>query len=165
MTKIVSLIMLALFTSGCATYKFQVGTAPYDKGYVVLRDNRVIPEYTIGKDNTAPSLELARSRFRRRRRMIEDFYKKMEVIENRFKENVADRTVFFLGFIKGVLSTPGRLISDYRYENNPEYRKKIDEIESQKETQEQARIQKLKAQLSLYIEQDLLKEGDVPKRN
>lgn len=85
MKKILILIALVVFLSGCATYKFQRGLKPYDKGYVVSRDDYTIVEYTIGKNNSVPDLGLARQRFKKRRNIVEHYYKKMGYIENRFK--------------------------------------------------------------------------------
>jgi len=85
----------AVFFAGCAPYKLQRGAPPYDKGYAAARDGKVIPEYTVGKDNTLPAdIKLAQARFRRRKARVEDYYKKMGGIENRFKENVPNRLGF-----------------------------------------------------------------------
>ena len=68
MRKMILLVLLVVFLSGgCATYKFQRGKTPYDKGYVVSRDDKIIPEYTIGENNSVPNLELARERFKKRK--------------------------------------------------------------------------------------------------
>ena len=151
--------------SGCATYKFQRGSPPYDKGYVVSREDYTILEYTIGKDNTVPDLKLALVRFKKRKGTVEDYYKKMGSIENRFKENVWDYMVMFPKLIGSVFTMPGRVISAYKYENNPKYREKIDKLEAQNLAQEEARIKKLKEELYTYIQQDLSKEElENPKR-
>lgn len=85
MKKHIAVLFAALLLlSGCATYKFEHGKTPYDKGYVVARDRDVIPEYTIGKDNSAPDLSLARERFRRRRKTVEQYYKKMDKMNSKF---------------------------------------------------------------------------------
>ncbi|MFA5096840.1 MAG: hypothetical protein WC478_05825, partial [Candidatus Omnitrophota bacterium] len=86
MKKSICLIpLILLLLSGCATYSLKKGAAPpYNKGYIVTRYDRLIPEYTIGKDNMVPEDEqLARARFRRRRVEVESYYKKMGYIENR----------------------------------------------------------------------------------
>lgn len=150
--------IIILLTSGCATYKFQRGKAPYNKGYVVLRDNCTILEYTVGKDNTVPALELAKERFKRRKRIVEHYYRKMGSIENRFKEETWDRIVMSLKLIGSVFTIPGRIISAYKYKNNPEYREKIEKIEAERNAQEEARIKKLKEELYTYIQQDISKE-------
>ena len=86
MKKIGLVLVLSLLLSGCATYKFQKGPAPYDKGYVASYDGKIIPEYTIGQANSAPELDLAKERFKRRRAKVEYYYKKMGQIEARLKE-------------------------------------------------------------------------------
>jgi len=152
------LFIIILLTSGCATYKFQHGNLPYDKGYVVSRENYAILEYTIGRDNTVPCINLAKERFKRRKAVIEDYYKKMGRIENRFKEQVWDRIVMFPKLIGSVFSMPGRIISGHKYENNAEYREKIQKLEAERDAQEEARIKKLKEGLYIYIQEDLSRE-------
>lgn len=162
MNKILVLVTLAIFLSGCATYKFQRGKAPYDKGYVVSRDDYVIPEYTIGPDNSAPKLELARERFKKRRRIVEHYYKKMGYIENRFKMTFWNPPIMLLKAIGGTFRLPFVAISDYKYEHNRNYREKVRKIEEEKEAREELRIEKLKDKLNTYIENvenGLAKEG------
>ena len=77
MRKVILLVLLVVFLSGCATYKFQRGKEPYHKGYVVSRDDYIIPEYTTGKDNSVPNLEIAKKRFKKRKATVEYYYKKM----------------------------------------------------------------------------------------
>src|SRR3989338_5439898 len=162
MRKTTLLILSALFLSGCATYKFQKGQAPYDKGYVASREGYAILEYTIGKDNTVPpAVGLAKERFKRRRRVVEHYYKKMGNIENRFKEAVVDYPVMFFKLALGAFKMPGIAIKDFRYERNPRYRERVDKLEEEKEAQEQARIKKLKDALDNYIQKDLGKEQPV----
>jgi len=158
MKRIVFLVVLAVFLSGCATYKFHHGKAPYDKGYVVLRDDYTILEYTIGKDKTVPNLELARERFKKRKNMVEHYYKKMGYIENNLKMTFWDPPVLFLKFIGGVFRLPSIAIADYKYEHNPQYREKIIKMQQEQDASEEARIQKLKDTLNIYIEKELAKE-------
>jgi len=152
------LFIIILLISGCATYQFQRGKPPYNKGYVVSRDDRTILEYTIGKDNTVPALELAQERFKRRKGIVEAYYRKMGSIENRFKEETWDRIVMGLKLFGSVFTMPGRIISAHKYKNNPEYREKIEKLEAERDAQEEARIKKLKEELYAYIQQDLSKE-------
>ncbi len=152
------LFIIVLLTSGCATYKFQHGKAPYDKGYVVSREDFTILEYTIGKDKAVPDIKLAKERFRRRKGIVEDYYKKMGRIENRFKEETYDRITVSLKLVGSVFAMPGRIISAYKYENNPEYKEKIQKLEAENYAREEARINKLKEKLHTYIQQDLSKE-------
>jgi len=153
MRKIASVFLLAVFLSGCATYKFQQGQPPYDKGYIASRDSYAILEYTLGADNSVPAeLDLAKQRFSRRRRMVEHYYKKMGRIENLFKMVLYDPAAMFVKLIAGVFRLPFIAVSDYKYDHNPAYREKIIKIEEEKDLREEARIAKLKEQLDLYIQ-------------
>ncbi|MFH0738539.1 MAG: PKD domain-containing protein [Candidatus Omnitrophota bacterium] len=159
MKKIASVFLLAVFLSGCATYKFQHGQPPYDKGYIASRDSYVILEYTVGSDNSVPAeLDLAKQRFWRRHKMVEHYYKKMERIENRFKMAVYDPATMFIKLICGVLRLPFIAISDYKYDHNPVYREKIRKIEEEKDLREEARVAKFKERLDLYIQSVLTTE-------
>jgi hypothetical protein len=144
---------------GCATYKFQRGSEPpYNKGYVALRDDRVIPEYTIGKDNSVPDLELAKERFQRRRDTVEYYYKKMGSIENHLKMFLWDPPVMLVKVIGGVFQLPFIAISDYRYQHNPAYKERVRKIEEERDAREETRIKKLKDELDVYIQKDLASE-------
>lgn len=160
MKKIAMLIVLAVFLSGCATYKFQRSREPSSKGYLVLRDDYAIPEYTIGKDDALPdNLQLAKGRFSKRKGTVEHYYKKMGYIENRFKMAFVDPATLFLKMIGGVFRLPFIAISDYKYEHKPAYREKIKKIEQEKDAKEEFRIQKLKERLNIYIQNDLGREN------
>ena len=160
MKKIIFLFSLTLVLSGCATYKFNRGQTPPDKGYVVSRDDYAILEYTLGKDNTVPdNVKLAKERFKRRRNMVEHYYKKMGYIENHFKMVFWDPPILFLKFITGIFRLPCYAISDYKYEHNAKYRERIKKREEEKEAQEEARIKKLKETLNTYIQKDLAAES------
>lgn len=161
MKKIIFLFLLTLFLSGCATYKFQRGNAPYGQGFVVSRDDRVIPEYTIGKDNSAPNLKLAKERLKRRRDKVEYYYKRMGLIESRLKETFWDPPTLFLKFVGGIFRLPAIAISDYKYEHNPKYRERVKQLEEEKDKREEARIKKLKDELNVYIQKDSVSEKEV----
>ncbi len=158
MKKTILLVLLVVFLSGCATYKFQRGKEPYNKGYVVSRDDYIIPEYTIGKDNSVPSIELAKERFKKRRQTVEYYYEKMGYIENKLKTTFWEPTVLFLKFIGGVFRLPSIAISDYKYEHNPQYREKIIKMQQEQDALEEARIQNLKKELNSYIQKELAKK-------
>ncbi len=158
MKKIIFLVVLALFLSGCATYKFQRGQTPYDKGYVASRDGRTILEYTIGKDNSVPRLALARERFKKRKNTVENYYKKMGYIENNLKIAFWDPAVLFVKFIGGIFRLPSIAIADYKYEHDPQYRQKIIKMQEEQDAREEARIQRLKEELNAYIENELSQE-------
>src|SRR4030042_4048825 len=151
MKKMAVLLALAIFLSGCATYKFQTGKKPYDKGYVASRDDYLILEYTLGKDNSVPDRVLAKERFKQRKGIVEHYYKKMGYIENRFKMAFWDPCILFLKAIGGVIRLPFIAISDYKYAHNPRYREKIIRREQEQDAREEARIQKLKEALNIYL--------------
>ena len=158
MKKLLTLALTAVVLSGCATYKFHHGQAPHDKGYVVSRDNYTILEYTSGENNTVPDRKLAKARFLRRRNIVEDYYKRMGYIQNHFTMAFWDPAVMFVKLVGGVFRLPFIAISDYRYEHSAAYQEKAKKAEQDKETQEAARIDKLKKQLAQYLEKALLKE-------
>ncbi|MDD5115647.1 MAG: PKD domain-containing protein [Candidatus Omnitrophica bacterium] len=151
-------LALSLLLSGCATYKFQKGSAPYDKGYVVSYDGKVIPEYTVGKNNSVPDMGLAKERFKRRRSTVEYYYKKMGDIESRFKEILWDPPAMAIDFIGGVLRWPFIAVSDYKYNRNPGYREKVDRLDEEKDELEKTRVNDLRSKLKVYIEEDLARE-------
>ena len=160
MKKIILLFLITLFLAGCASYKFQRGSQPYDKGYVVSRDDYAIPEYTIGKDNSVPSgLALARERFKKRKNVVEEYYKKMGCIENHFKMVFWDPGVFFLKMVGGIFRLPLVAISDYKLEHSPKYREKIRKIQDEQDLNEEIRTKKLKEELNNYIQKELDKEN------
>jgi len=152
------LLVLSFLLSGCATYKFQKGPAPYDKGYVASYDGKLIPEYTLGQANSVPDLILAKERFNRRRATVESYYKKMGQIEARFKELFWDPPAMVVDFIGGIFRWPFVAVADYKYNRNPQYKEKVDRLDEQKDELEKARVNDLKAKLKAYIDEDLVKE-------
>ena len=158
MRRIVWLLVLLPLLSGCATYKFQKGPAPYDKGYVVSYDDKLIPEYTLGQNNSVPELALAKERFNRRRATVEYYYKKMGQIEARLKELFWDPPAMFVDFLGGILRWPFIAVADYKYNHNPKYKERVDRLDEERDELEKARLNNLKAKLSAYIEGDLAKE-------
>jgi len=159
MKKISAIFLLIIFLSGCATYKFHHGKQPYNKGYVVSREDYTILEYTLGKDDTVPNLSLARERFKRRRDIVEDYYKRMGYIENRFKMAFMDPAVYFLKLVGGIFRLPFIAISDLRAAHNAAYKEKLRKIEEEKDAREAARIKAFKEKLNTYIQRDLEKEA------
>jgi flagellar basal body-associated protein FliL len=158
MKKIILLVVLVVFLSGCATYKFQRGKSPYNKGYVVSRDGREIPEYTIGRDNSVPKLALARERFKKRRDTVEAYYKKMGYIESKLKETFWDPPVLMIKLAGGIFRLPSIAIADYKYEHDPEYRNKVIRMQEEQDAKEEARIKRLKDELNSYILNELSRE-------
>ncbi len=158
MKKII-LLSLILGLSGCASYKFQKSQLPAGTtGYAVAREDKVIPEYTIGKDDSLPNLKLAEKRFRRRRGMVEYYYKNMDYIKNRFHEGVDTYGGLIWGMATVLFRTPFVAISDYRYTHNPRYREAVDKIFAKKDAAEAARIAKLKIALNDYMQKDFTLE-------
>lgn len=152
--------MCLSLVSGCAPYKVVRGIKPPVKdGYVFLRDGVMLPEYTIGEGGAAPDdVYLAKERFKRRRKTVEEYYKKMGVIDNRFKENVPDRLGYTLGIVGAVFTLPLRTVKAYRYEYDPKYHARVDRAGAEKEALEKARMEKLRAELNDYINRDLEQE-------
>ena len=153
------LLVLVLLLSGCATYKFQKGPAPYDKGYVGFYDDKLIPEYTLGKDNSVPDLVLAKERFSRRRATVEYYYKKMGQIETRLKAFFWDPPVMLVDFIGGLLRWPFIAVADYKYNHSSQYKEKVDRLDEQTDELDKAMVNNLKAKLKVYIDNDLAKES------
>jgi len=152
------LLVSLLLLSGCATYKFQKGPAPYDKGYVVSYDGKLIPEYTLGPENSVPDLALAKERFNRRRAKVEYYYKKMGQIESRLRELFWDPPAMFVDFFCGLLRWPFIAVADYKYNHNPKYKERVDRLDEQAEELDKARINILEVKLKAYIDKDLAKE-------
>ncbi|MDD5195981.1 MAG: PKD domain-containing protein [Candidatus Omnitrophica bacterium] len=161
MKNFIILLGAIFFLSGCATYKFHHGKPPYDKGYVVSRDDYTIPEYTLGKDNSVPKIKLAKERFKRRRNTVEDYYKKMGFIQNHFVMCTWEPIITFLKIASGPFRLPFIAISDYRYEHNPKYKEKIKKQEAEQDLKEENRINALKVKLNAYVEKDLTREQPV----
>lgn len=159
MRKIFALLFIAFVLGGCATYKFQKSSTAATQGYLVSYDNKPIIEYTVGKEKSLPDLPLAKERFKRRRATVEYYYKKMGLIESRFKEDFWDMPAMVVDFVGGVLRWPVTAVQDYKYNHNPKYKERIDRLEEEKEAFEKARINNLKEKLQSYIDKDLAKEN------
>lgn len=156
-------VLLVFLICGCQhsgkVYNF-VDSSKYGEGYVVNRKGVIIPEYTIGKDFQPPEdLELAKERFRRRRGMVEKYYRQMGVI--------VDSGFEMFKTMAGVAAAPVVLpfkIVDYkRYREDPEYRKEVDEAEEKALQEEMERNEKLKEELAQWVAQDLEKEAQKKK--
>jgi hypothetical protein len=155
-------ILAGLFLSGCATYSVKKGESPYNNGYVVARYDRILPEYTLGKDNSVPDEKIAKERFQRRRKEVEACYKKMGYIENRFKQMFVDPPVFMFQTVLGVFRLPSIAINDYKYNHDSLYRAEVDKKEEAAYKAEKARLKALKDELNSYIQKDLEKNESVP---
>jgi hypothetical protein len=92
----------------------------------------------------------------------------MGYIEDPLKMTFVDPLVTMIKLIGGIFYLPAMAVSDYKYEHNPEYRKKIIKMQNEEDAREAARIQKLKEELNSYIEKELAREpvpaqADAPK--
>ncbi|MFZ2604014.1 MAG: PKD domain-containing protein [Candidatus Omnitrophota bacterium] len=160
MRKFFYLVLLVLFLSGCATYKFSHDKMD-PKGFVASRADYPIIEYTVGKENILPEdLNLAKERFKRRKNKVEDYYKKMGYVDSRFKETFINWPKFFLGMITGVFRLPFAAVSDYKYEHNAKYREEVKKREARDYELEEARIRGLKVELNKYVQKDLKVEEE-----
>ncbi|PIP19684.1 MAG: hypothetical protein COT38_01890 [Candidatus Omnitrophica bacterium CG08_land_8_20_14_0_20_41_16] len=159
MKKFYIILVLSILLSGCAAYKIQQGKSPHEGGFVVSRYNKVIPEYSIGVNNSFPGKEIAEKRFKRRRSKVEYYYKKIGFIDNRFKQTFVEPPLLFVQFVAGIFRMPFIAVSDYRYNHNPQYKEKMDKLEDEQYYAERARVKGLKDRLSEYIQEDLAKES------
>lgn len=156
MKKVIFIFLAVLTLSGCTTYKFQKGLKPYDQGYVVSRRGFVIPEYTIGENNTVPAdLEVAQERFSRRKKSVEYYYEKLGDIDSNFKS-------YFLkpiSAVGGLVTSPVRLplvaYQDHKYEHDPAYKEKMDKIDDQADKKLRDRTKIVRDYLAKYIQDDL----------
>lgn len=152
------ILIFALLFSGCATYKIQKKPSG-EAGFVALRYGKVIPEYTVGANNSFPDKEsLAKERFKRRKSDVEYYYKQMGYIENRFRQLCVEPPLTLVQFVFGIFRIPFIAAADYKYNHNPKYKEKIDKLEDQEYELEKARVKGLKDNLSEYIKEDLSKE-------
>jgi len=156
---------LVFVLTGCATYKYDKASDPY-KGYVVKRNDYLIPEYTTDTKNKAPEdLALAKARFKRRHAYVEDYYKKMGRIENQFKALFVDYPIEFVGLMTAVIRLPFVAVSDFKSENNPKYREKVEKREEALDKKEDRKRMSLQDALNKYIEKDLENEAPVKTTN
>jgi hypothetical protein len=162
MKKGLILLFAVLALSGCTTYKFQKGLKPYDQGYVVSRRGFVIPEFTIGENNTVPAdRELAQERFNRRKKSVEYYYEKLGDIDSNFK-------AYFLkplSAVGGLVTSPVRLpmvaYQDYKYAHNTDYKEQMDKIDDQADQKQRGRVKIVRDYLSRYIQDDLAFEREL----
>lgn len=163
--KRLSLMLFLLFLlPGCATYKYEKGQPPYEKGYIVSREGRVMPEFTIGQNNSAPQdQEIAKMRFSRRKTTVEQYYEKMGLMKSRLQETVLEPPVMIAKFISGIFRLPSIAHSNYKYEHDPKYRDEVDKIEDEKFEAERRRLKTLKEELNAYVQKDIEAEQPVSR--
>lgn len=155
------ILFSVILLSGCATYKVQKSKPSNDSGFVVSRYGKVIPEYTLGLNNSLPDKEKAEERFKRRKSEVEYCYKQMGFIDNRFKQVFVEPPLTLVQFVIGIFRMPFIFVSDYKYNHNPRYKEKIDKLEDEKYNAERARVKEFKDKLSEYIKEDLSKEASL----
>lgn len=164
MRRISVFVALIFILSGCATYKFQKGQAPYDKGYVVLKDSRTVPEYTLGKENSVPEdLTTAKERFNRRKATVEQYYEKMGLMKSRLQETVLEPPVMIAKFVGGIFYLPFVAYSNYQFEHDSKYREQVIKEEDAKFEAERARIKSLKEELATFVRKDSDSEQPRPQ--
>ena len=155
------ILISAILFSGCATYRIQQGKPSSDGGFVVSRYDKVIPEYTVGINNSFPDKKKAEERFKRRRPEVEYYYKQMGFIENRFRQIFVEPPLTLVQLVIGIFRMPFIAVSDYKYNHNPKHKEKVDKLEEEKYNAERIRVKELKDKLSEYIKEDLSKESGV----
>lgn len=132
-------------------------------GYLAARFGYVIPEYTVDLDNKAPQdFELAKARLERRNDTVEKYYIEMGQIENYFQRYVGHFPKIIWSIFANTIKMPFHIFSEYKYEHNEAYRKKIDDLDARQKAGEEERINKLKSELREFIAQDLEKEKQFP---
>lgn len=159
MKKCCIILIFGVLLQGCATYRVQQGGSAYGKGFVVSRNSNIIPEYTVGADNAYPAQEIAKERFNRRRKRVESYYKRMGFMDSRFKQFFIEPPSVFFGFIAGIFRLPFIALSDYKYNNDPVYKEKMDQLEDAEYNAERERVNKIKDELKAYIKEDLNSES------
>lgn len=128
-------------------------------GYSVARFGNVIPEYTVDLENKAPEdFEAAKARYIRRKDTVEAYYLKMGEIESHFRRYITHYPILMWSMFANTLKMPFHIVSEYRYEHDERYRKKIDSLDAEQIAKEKERINKLKSELREFIRQDLERE-------
>lgn len=149
--------MFFLLFSGCAVHRFQ--KPQKGGGYLAARFGYVIPEYTVDLDNKAPQdFNLAKARLQRRNDTVEKYYIEMGQIEDYFQRYVGHFPKIIWSIFANTIKMPFHIVSEYKYEHNEAYRKKIDDLDAKQKAEEEERINKLKSELREFIAQDLENE-------
>ena len=154
--KAIALIVCLVF-SGCTVHRFQK-SEKYG-GQVAARFGYVIPEYTVDLENKAPQdINLAKSRFIRRNDLVETYYIRMGQIESYGRRYITHFPRIIWSFFANFVKMPFHIVSEYRYDNNEQYRKKIDALDAQQKAKEDTNTSQIKEQLKEFIRQDLENE-------
>lgn len=151
----------SFFLSGCATtFTFAPGGKKYDNGYVVKRNDVIVPEFTIDKLGKAPAdLNVAKARFKRRKKTIIHFYQKMGY----FGSEITEDAQLFLSAFTVPVRTPIEGVKYNKYKNDPAYRAKIDAQDLEEEKKEQERLKVTEDKMHEYIEKDTASENNKNK--
>ncbi len=146
------LLIFMFLLCGCAAYKYELAQKGYDGGFLVRRHGLLIPEYTIDVANKAPGdRNIAKQRFKRRKDIVNYYYKKM----GRIYDDTLTRSADFTNLMTGPFRLPGAAIEDYKYEHDAEYREKVDAEQRKLEEEEIAIREKFKKELLDYIRRDM----------
>jgi len=157
----VFLLIISVALGGCTVHRFQK-SEKYG-GQVVARFGYVIPEYTTDLENKAPQdLKLAKDRFIRRNDMVETYYIRMGQIESYGRRYITHFPRIMWSIFANTIKLPAHIISEYRYDNNEHYRKKIDALDAEAKAKEDTETGQIKEQLKEFIRQDLEKEKLTP---
>ncbi len=150
--KRIFVIALIIFLSGCAAYKYEISPKAYNKGFVVRRHGLLIPEYTIDEQENAPKdKQLASRRFKRRKDIVNYYYKQMGLIYN----DAMTRTADFGNMMTGIFKLPKAAMENAKYETDPEYKARADKEMFDQEAKTIERRQDLREKLGEYIKRDM----------
>lgn len=146
-----------VFICGCATtYKFAPGGKKYDNGYVVQRNDVIVPEFTVDNLGRAPAdLNVAKERFRRRKKTIIRFYQEMGY----FGSTITEDAQLFLSAFTVPVRTPIEGVKYNKYKTDPAYRAKIDAQDLEEEKKEQEKLRAIEDRMREYIEKDIAFEN------
>ena len=96
--------------------------------------------------------------------MVETYYIRMGQIESYGRRYLTHFPRMMWSIFANTIKLPAHIISEYRYDNNEQYRKKIDALDALQKAKEDVKTNQIKEQLKEFIRQDLEKEkmGCVP---
>ena len=143
MRRLIYLLIFIMIISSCApSYNF-VKTEESNNGYTIKRGPLYMPFFTVADGEYPEDLKLAKKRFKRRKRIVEGYYKEND-------PELYDSS--FLSVMKtlGVLLIyPLWVVTGFLKDEDDFYRE-VEGIEA---------YQKKKDQIKAYIEEDLKKEA------
>lgn len=146
-----------VFLSGCAVHRFQ--KSEKHGGYVVSRFGYVIPEYTVNLEADAPEdFGLAKARYLRRKNTVETYMIRMGQIESYGRRYVTHFPRIMWSLFANTFKMPFHIFSEYKYEHNQEYRRRIDDLDEKQRSLEEERRNGIKKKLNEFIVKDLEKE-------